>query len=256
MKDLNNKTSAIPVTLQELHWIISSHHLPLYSNIPAIQFHSYHNLCSFSLSNTFTFVLYRLPKRLQKTPVTILHLFTTELKGNDSTTLVRKVGPKKCMHFFWVPSGSIIHWCVIPPLSPALSPLTTLVHLFSDLCMPSHPPADRNILTMQLRGLLAFTMLIFSFWNRTASLASNQMLPGLKLPWKENTPCTNVTKIRGGLFFFFPFYSGFLKIRFLYIFHKAIFSFLKIPDVILKVIYSLLCFILASKYGAGKYPMT
>lgn len=52
------------------------------------------------------------------------------------------------------------------------------------------------------------------------------------------------------------FYSGFLNSRVFYIFHKAIFSVLRMSDVILEMVYSLLGIISASKYGAGKYPMS
>lgn len=163
-RDLNNKTSAIPVTLQELHWIFSSDHLPLYSDIPAIHFYSYHYHCSFSFSNTFTFIFHWPLKRLQKIPVTILHLFTTALKGNDSTMFSEgsSARAKKIYPFLW--SAKWIHnpLLVLLLMGVLLCPPLTLVHVLSDMCVSSDPSADRNILTMQLRGLLAFTILVFS----------------------------------------------------------------------------------------------
>lgn len=124
-RDSNNKTSAIPVTLQELHWIFSSDHLPLYSDIPAIHFYSYHYHCSFSFSNTFTFIFHWPLKRLQKILVTILHLFTTALKGNDSTMFSEESSAraKKIYPFLW--SAKWIH-----------NPLLVLLLMGVLLCPP------------------------------------------------------------------------------------------------------------------------
>lgn len=156
--------------------------------------------------------------------------------------------PKKYIHFSGVPSGSITHcWCCSSWESCSVPPwhLCTCFQTCARQVIPQQTGISSQC-NSEGCWLLPYSYFhLESDWE--AGKESN--ISWLKTSMERKYILYKCHQNKS-------FYSGCLNSRFLNIFHEVIFCVLKMSDVILKMVYSLLCIISASKYGAGEYPMT